>query len=112
MQNDLEKLKEKIEYDFEKFYLSATHTSKDNIFAVSKEIEIKKSIRRYVLSILNSLQALDITFMLAENNLLEAIYQKVECDFPERAIPESVIMGGIHKILGNPPDKEREGYKN
>lgn len=91
-------LKEKLDYEYECFTLDMMRTSKDNIFASSKEIEIKKAIYRYFLKIFPQMKEQEIREFSAESNLLEAVYNQMECDFPERAVSEVLVVAGIHKL--------------
>ena len=44
-------LREKVEYEYRCFFLDMMRTSKENIFAHSDEIEVKKRIREALLNL-------------------------------------------------------------
>lgn len=111
LQDDVQLLTEKIEYEYERFSLEITRTSRSNIFAASKEIEIKKSVRYHVLNLLESkdLDENTITALLLENNVLDAIYCSLERDCSERIISDQKVTCGISKIIGKNVEVKKHG---
>lgn len=111
IQDDMQLLTEKIEYEFERFSLETIRTSRANIFAASKEIEIKKSVRFHVLNLLktNSLDQNTITALLMENNVLDAIYCSLERDCSERILSDQSVTSGINQIIGKNTEVKKHG---
>lgn len=111
LQDNKQLLTEKIEYEFERFSLETIRTSRENIFAASKEIELKKSVRYHVLNLLESdvLDQNTVTALLMENNVLDAIYCTLERDCSERIISDKVITCGINKIIGKNTEVKNYG---
>lgn len=67
-------LQEKINYEFQRFFLDLMRTSKENIFAHSAEIEMKKKLI-IQLQVLAENAGDDVSeFLLLQNNLLESVY--------------------------------------
>lgn len=67
-------LAEKINYEFQCFYLDQMRTSKENIFAHSREIETKKKIRDELYIMARNVDEQTERFLLVQNNLLESLY--------------------------------------
>lgn len=68
-------LKNKIEFEFRCFYLDQMRTSKENIFAHSKEIELKKQIHEELLILIEMNQDEKVNGLLkVQSNLLESAY--------------------------------------
>ena len=63
---------EKIDYEYEIFYLGMMSHSKADIFARSKEIETKKRIYRFLLKNVGEDEK-----MLLIDNLMDEIYRKI-----------------------------------
>lgn len=72
----MERVKTKVDREYEIFYLDMMRTSKANIFANSEEIEIKKSIYG-ILKEEKSLNGQE-EILCACENLLEEIYRYVD----------------------------------
>lgn len=72
------KLEEKIKYEFRSFYMNMTVTSRENIFAHSKEIETKKEIANELFRLTSNLDEQTELLLLLESNLLESAYCFVE----------------------------------
>lgn len=68
-------LREKIQNEFENFYLSQMSTSKDNIFSHSLEIELKKNIRDRMAVMIKNLSDEQRLGLLYRDNLLESAYR-------------------------------------
>lgn len=71
-------LEEKIKYEFRCFYMSMIITSRENIFAHSREIETKKEIANELLRLTANLDEKTELLLLVESNLLESAYCFVE----------------------------------
>lgn len=67
-------LKEKINYEFQCFFLDQMRTSKENIFAHSGEIETKKKLLGELLFIAGNIDEATENFLMPQNNLLESAY--------------------------------------
>ncbi len=68
-------LKDKIEFEFRCFYLDQMRTSKENIFAHSKEIELKKQLHEELLVLAEGSRDEKVNGLLkAQSNLLESAY--------------------------------------
>lgn len=76
-------LLEKIDYEYEKFRLEMMRTSKENVFASSQEIEMKKELKN-ILSGLTFSEEEKEALLLTEN-LLESMYSLMEECRPQRA---------------------------
>lgn len=69
-------LKEKINYEFEKFKIEKVRQSKAEIFAASYEIESKKMIRRTLEEL--ETDAATMSYLIAYPYLLDRIYLEME----------------------------------
>lgn len=102
MLEELESLKEKIEYEYECFRIENVRSSRDNIFAASREIELKKAIRKYIIDFIcnieNKIENSIVAGLLLEDNTLEAIYCVVTDNLYERLIPPAIVAEGIFKL--------------
>lgn len=67
-------LAEKINYEFKCFYLDQMRTSKENIFAHSREIETKKKLRDELYIMARNVDEPTERLLLVQNNLLESLY--------------------------------------
>ncbi len=67
-------LNEKINYEFQCFYLDQLRTSKENIFAHSGEIEIKKVLMKELMRIAELLDEQEKEIVSLQPNLLESAY--------------------------------------
>lgn len=67
-------LAEKINYEFQCFYLDQMRTSKENIFAHSREIETKKKLRDELYIMARNVDEPTERLLLVQNNLLESLY--------------------------------------
>lgn len=68
-------LKTKVEYEFDIFYLTMTATTKENIFAQSREIEMKRTIRNYLIGMVDRLSDDEKYQLMFMENLLENSYR-------------------------------------
>ena len=75
-------LKDKLHFEYEKFYLSMVGTSKANMFANSAEIELKKKIAAYLLDTADHWPESVRKRMQVCDNVLEEAYRYV-MDHPE-----------------------------
>ena len=75
-------LKDKLHFEYEKFYLSMVGTSKANLFANSAEIELKKKIAAYLLDTSDRWPEAVRKRMQVCDNVLEEAYRYV-VDHPE-----------------------------
>ena len=75
-------LKDKLRFEYEKFYLFMTGTSKANLFASSAEIELKKKIAAYLLDTADHWPEAVRKRMQGCENVLEEAYRYV-VDHPE-----------------------------
>lgn len=67
-------LQEKINYEFQCFFLDQMRTSKENIFAHSAEIETKKKLLGALQFLAEDLDEATEKFLMPQNNLLESAY--------------------------------------
>ena len=67
-------LSEKINYEFRNFYLDMMRTSKENIFAHSNEIEIKKKLLLELLSITQKVDDHTEKLLSLQSNVIESAY--------------------------------------
>lgn len=88
------KLQDKIDYEFQCFYLDMMRTSKENIFAHSEEIVMKKKMLDQLQSLVEDMNDADedeIEKLMLQNNLLESFYcfwkdvsrEDAECNLEE-----------------------------
>ena len=70
-------LKDKLHFEYEKFYLSMVGTSKANLFANSAEIELKKKIAAYLLDTADHWPEAVRKRMQVCDNVLEEAYRYV-----------------------------------
>ena len=82
-------LKDKLHFEYEKFYLSMVGTSKANLFANSAEIELKKKIAAYLLDTADHWPEAVRKRMQVCDNVLEEAYRYV-MDHPEDGWVESL----------------------
>lgn len=84
-------LREKINYEFQCFFLDLMRTSKENIFAHSGEIEMKKKLLVQLQCLAENADEAVSERLMLQNNLLESFYcfwkdvsrEDVECDLKE-----------------------------
>lgn len=100
-------LRDKINYEFQCFYLDLMRTSKENIFAHSQEIEIKKQLTAQLLFLAESLDETTASLLIVQNNLIESAY----CFFRDiRAKNESEDMKEVlHCWLSFLKERSRKG---
>lgn len=67
-------LNEKIKYEFQCFYLDQMRTSKENIFAHSEEIEVKKTLMKELILLSETLDKKKKEILILQPNLLESAY--------------------------------------
>lgn len=67
-------LQEKLNYEFQCFFLDQMRTSKENIFAHSAEIETKKKLLGALHLLAENLDETMEKFLMPQNNLLESAY--------------------------------------
>lgn len=67
-------LSEKINYEFQRFFLDQMRTSRENIFAHSREIEMKKKLMEAFADIVENVDKDVENILLSQNNLLESAY--------------------------------------
>lgn len=67
-------LSEKIDYEFKRFYLDQMRTSKENIFAHSHEIELKKRLAAELIKLQQEVDGPAMECLLLQENLLESVY--------------------------------------
>lgn len=67
-------LEEKINYEFQCFFLDQMRTSRENIFARSGEIEAKKRLLETMQMLLKDVEGPTENLLLAQSNLLESAY--------------------------------------
>lgn len=86
----MERIRKKVDMEYEMFFLDMMRTSKANIFANSEEIEIKKSI--YGILKEEKFSKVQEEIMCACENLLEELYRFVDDHLSgsERDIPTLV----------------------
>lgn len=71
----MEELENKIEYEYECFYLDQMRTSRENIFARSGEIETKKRLTNQLYMIVKNADEKLSQLLLSQANLLESFYR-------------------------------------
>lgn len=71
--NDIEELRVRIHYEYERYFLSMMATSRKNIFAKSGEIELNKEIAFAVKENEHILSEKSKLLLLSEENLLETL---------------------------------------
>lgn len=69
------KLQKKIDDEFNLFFLNKMCTSKENIFACSCEIELKKIIKQQFFKMIHSMDDETKQLLLCKENLLESSYR-------------------------------------
>lgn len=68
------KLEEKIDYEFQCFFLDQMRTSKENIFARSSEIQVKKELAGELKALIKNLDEPTEELLMLQSNLLESAY--------------------------------------
>lgn len=67
-------LQEKLNYEYQCFFLDQMRTSRENIFARSREIEAKKTLLGQLQFLAGNLDETTEQFLIPQNNLLESAY--------------------------------------
>lgn len=67
-------VREKLDCEYEYFFLDMMRTSRENLFSHSHEIEVKRTILKDVRIILEAVSPEKETIMFAQENLLNAVY--------------------------------------
>lgn len=67
-------LRDKIAYEYQCFFLDLMRTSKENIFAHSAEIEIKKKLLLHLQGVAEKADEDTEKNLMLQNNLLESVY--------------------------------------
>lgn len=67
-------LQEKLNYEFQCFFLDQMRTSKENIFAHSREIEMKKKLLLELQLLSEGIDKDTENFLMPQHNLLESLY--------------------------------------
>lgn len=89
---------EKMEYEWTKYYLDCMRTSKDNIFAICKEIYIKKEIVSYLRQWLEKETCMfDLQKLLSLDNIIESCYRYVT-DYPDTKTLENRVNGWLQAL--------------
>lgn len=70
-----EDFQERIRYEYDKFFLEMMSTSKENIFAKSKEIEEKKRIRDLLIQRSETYSEEQIIVFCGMNNIIESAFR-------------------------------------
>lgn len=94
----MESVGEKIRKEYELFFLDMTRTSRANIFASSREIELKKTIFSYVEKL--ELDERRERILSACDNLLEELYRYVSDYAAEEADVKGLIKNWITQRTG------------
>lgn len=68
-------LKEKIEFEYKRFYLDCMRTSRDYIFAHSAEIEAKKILKDALLALEQKVDRQTMQFLVVQESVLDAAYR-------------------------------------
>lgn len=86
-------LEEKIDNEFQRFFLDMMHTSRENIFSHSREIEIRKSLKKNLLVLAGKLGEEEKETLLVQSNVSESAFRFLE-DEKAKPIPgqESEIL--------------------
>ena len=84
-----DQLLKKINFEYEKFYLSMIATSKANLFALSKEIEQKKQVAAYLKENVEKYSEEVKQRLQCCDNLLEETSRYV-ADHDKKALPDAV----------------------
>ncbi len=87
-------LRDKINYEFQCFFLDMMRTSKENIFAHSGEIEMKKKLLIQLQSLAENVEEDVREKLMLQNNLLESFYcfwkdvsrENEECNLEETMV--------------------------
>ena len=72
-----EKVLEKIDTEYEFFFLDMVKTTKENLFAKSGEIESKKAIVKYLNSEVQNNKEICLERMITSNGLIDEFYRYV-----------------------------------
>lgn len=101
--------RKKIEYEWQLFYLDLLRTSKENIFAHSDEIEMKKALREALYQLQKKIKPEIEKLLLVQNNLLESAYAfyitaKQNC---EDAKPEDVVECWLDFLVNKKRDNQK-----
>lgn len=108
-------LAEKINYEFQCFFLELTRTSRENIFAHSAEIEIKKRLREELISLAETIDEPKRESLLVQSNLLESAYVFVteqglgggEMEQEKKAADQDHLSKWLTYVLGESPRAAR-----
>ena len=68
-------LEEKIANEFQRYFLSMMATSKENIFAHSDEIEIRKQIKNELYEFIGTLNEEQKEILSVQSSLIESVYR-------------------------------------
>lgn len=91
-------VREKIEFEWKKFHLDCMRTSKENVFAICKEISIKKEIVSYLRTALDNKSCMyQLQKLLSLENIIESCYRYVT-DYPETKTVESRVQGWMQGL--------------
>lgn len=86
-------LSDKVNHEYQCFFLDQMRTSKENIFAHASEIETKKLIKENLLRMEEQLDPVTTEFLLAQSNVLESAY----CYIADRADQETTFQHKLEK---------------
>ena len=94
--NIKEKILEKIDVEYERFFLDMSRTSKANIFACSEEIEKKKKIVELLQRNIQEIENGRLNQILTIDNIMEECY-RYSIDHPKLSL-EKCIQTQLEKI--------------
>ena len=87
----LNNMDNKIDFEFEQFFTAIVRTSKANIFARSREIEIKKQIAKHLRAKLGGCNEEQLNRLFSHINLLEECY-RYNMDHPCADVGEQIDL--------------------
>lgn len=91
-------LKEKLDYEYQLFFLDKMRTSRENIFASSAEIELKKQLYKMIPGAVQKAEEGEVDILLWQDNLLESAYC-FATDVREGSLPEK-LEGWLAFVTG------------
>ena len=68
---------DKIDFEYEYYFMDMMKCTKENIFAKSREIELKKSIVIYLKNIVHNNRNINLMKMATSNGLIDEFYRYV-----------------------------------
>lgn len=92
-------LEEKIANEFQRYFLSMMATSKENIFAHSDEIEVRKQIKNELYEFIGTLNEEQKEILSVQSSLIESVYRYRSDFYSADDIPYQDFLNGWMKSV-------------